>query len=41
MSFDYKKIGLISGITIVCMGYVMLTRPLVLPGNALYAHLFV
>lgn len=28
MSFDYKKIGLISGILLLlCMGYVMLTGP--------------
>ena len=47
MSFDYKKIGLISGILLLlCMGYVTLTAPLVYSflhfSNALiYVHLFV
>ena len=39
MSFDYKKIGLISGILLLlCMGYVMLTGPfsLLALSNALF-----
>jgi len=39
MSFDYKKIGLISGILLLlCMGYVMLTCPfsLLALSNALF-----